>query len=927
MHELAWWTILAIGAGVFMAWLEQGGAPCIYCPPVAVAVAFLLRMGWGVWPIVLAVEMLTEWLLSGRPPSHAFGIALGVTAECLLGLWILQRSGFRRALRSGPGIALWMAMVSLLPSAVGATLRVAVDGLTDPGFVLGSEVWALWWLSDAAVLATLLPFAFTRLGWTERLPSAGRSAIVEEAALLVFATAAGLSHVIAGTEWGGLVMPRLLLGSIPVLWAASRLGFGAAGRVIALLAITTFVGIRIHPDDLANGAGFVPRMLVLQGNLVLVALVGVALANLFEADRRHRGRQVQLAGELEQQVARTREAERSGRTGSWECELDGSGMLWSDELFVLCRMPADQTRPSLESLQRHMVPSSRELLAGALREFQAGAPRFVATVQFQWEDGTRSWHATRWERVDVGGRPRLIVTHADITDLVERRQTAEQLATVVSSSAEAIVTVDPQLRIREWNASAERMFGWSGAQARGRSFLELVPEDERDEQRVRLERVFRDGFTDLRTVGLSAPGRRPTRTRTRVSPVLDPSGAIAEGAILCGDLTRETELEHQLQQAQKMEVMGRLTGSIAHDFNNMLTAIQGFSELLRARVTTDPVAAAEADQILLAARRATALTQRLLDFSRRRPRVESDLEVDASLHHLVPLLRRLLGDGLELDFRPAAGAAHVRMDETQFEQILLNLVVNARDAMPFGGRLTVETARLGPDDRRAAADPGVPAASCVRLTVRDTGIGMDAMTREHIFEPFFTTKDEGRGTGLGLSTVLSIVQAVHGAIRVSSAAGEGTSFAIFLPEVMAGVAPVVAAHEPAMVASGSGRVLVVEDEPLVLEFLVACLEPVGYVVERATSAEQALERLGPDAMRFDVVITDVVLPHMSGLEFGRQLKRRRPELPILFLSGHGESLRDLDPPGPLLSKPFPRERLLTVLEELLANVPVERSTR
>ena len=918
---------MAVGSGVFMAWLEQGGAPCIYCTPVAVAVAFLLRMGWGVWPIVLAVEMLTEWLLSGRPPSHAFGIALGVTAECLLAWWMLQRPGFRRSLRSGPGLALWMAMVSLLPSAVGATLRVAVDGLTDPGFVLSAEVWALWWLSDAAVLVTLLPFAFTRLGWTERLPSAGRMAVGEEAALLAFATAIGLSHVIAGTEWGGLVMPRLLLGSIPVLWAATRLGFGSAARVIALLAVTTFIGIRIHPDDLANGAGFVPRMLVLQGNLVLVSLVGVALANLFEADRRNRGRQVQLAVELEHQVSRTREAERSGRTGSWECELDGSGMTWSDELFVLCRMPADRTWPSLETLQRHMVPSSRELLQGALREFQAGAPRFVATVQFQWEDGTRGWHATRWERVNVGGKPRLIVTHADITDLVERRQTAEQLAAVVSSSAEAIVTVDPQFRIRDWNASAERMFGWTGAQARGRSFLELVPEDERDEQRARLERVFREGFTDLRTVSLSAPGRRPIRTRTRVSPVLDPSGAIAEAAILCGDLTRETELEHQLQQAQKMEVMGRLTGSIAHDFNNMLTAIQGFSELLRSRVTADPLAAAEADQILHAARRATALTQRLLDFSRRRPRVEAELEVDATLSHLMPLFRRLLGDGLMLDYRPAAGSAHVRMDETQFEQILLNLIVNGRDAMPFGGRLSIETARLGPDARRAAADPGVPAASCVRITVTDTGIGMDAMTREHIFEPFFTTKDEGRGTGLGLSTVLSLVQAAQGAIRVKSAAGEGTSFAIFLPEVAAVATRVPTTTETVEVAAGAGRVLVVEDEPLVLDFLVACLEPVGYVVKRATSAEQALERLQHDATPFDAVITDVVLPHMSGLELGRQLKRQRPDMPILFLSGHGESLREVAPPGPLLAKPFPREKLLALLGEMLASADLERSTR
>jgi PAS domain S-box-containing protein len=477
--------------------------------------------------------------------------------------------------------------------------------------------------------------------------------------------------------------------------------------------------------------------------------------------------------------------------------------------------------------------------------------------------------------------------------------------------------VDRGHRIRTWNASAERLFGWSAEDAIGRSFMELVPESRRAVKMGRLHRAFEGERLEIEFGELRSADGRTLHLSMSFSPVRDASGAIVEAAILCGDLSRQRELEDQLLQAQKMEVVGRLAGGIAHDFNNMLTAILGFSELLRPRVAQDAEATQSVEQVVLAAERASSLTQRLLAFSRRRPRAAEHLDVDQMLQRLVPLFRRLLGEDLELEVRSRAPGAHVVMDPTQFEQVLLNLVINARDAMPLGGRIVIETKRLPDDPARPALDPGLPGGATVLIRVTDTGVGMDAATRARIFEPFFTTKEAGRGTGLGLSTVLAIVQEMHGAIRVQSAPGQGTSFSVHLPESETAMsAPTVRSGPPGAI-EGAERVLVVEDEPLVRDFLVACLGSSGYQVEVAGSAEQALEWALERELPFDLLVSDIVLPRLSGVELAGRLREVRLALPVLFLSGYGEALFEGRLPGQLLSKPFTRDSLLAAVREVL----------
>ncbi|MEY4375130.1 MAG: hypothetical protein RL760_1297, partial [Candidatus Eisenbacteria bacterium] len=315
--------------------------------------------------------------------------------------------------------------------------------------------------------------------------------------------------------------------------------------------------------------------------------------------------------------------------------------------------------------------------------------------------------------------------------------------------------------------------------------------------------------------------------------------------------------------------------------------------------------------------RATALTQRLLAFSRPGSGRSERFALDPALQQLEPLLRRLLGEGTDLVLDLRSAGAWVKLDTTQFEQVLLNLVVNARDAMPFGGHIRLETRRMSEGLLRLAGPAMGSAGPGVCIRVMDTGEGMDDATRERIFEPFFTTKDSGRGTGLGLSTVLAIVQEGGGAISVQSTPGEGTCFTVQLPEVEPGAIAHPHASVPRLADGHGERILVVEDEPLVRELMLAALGPAGYRVEAVGSAELALERILADEVGYALVVSDVMLPRMTGIELARQLHQRRPMLPLLLLSGHGEAVREARLTVPFLTKPFGNDELLEMIARLI----------
>jgi two-component system, cell cycle sensor histidine kinase and response regulator CckA len=411
----------------------------------------------------------------------------------------------------------------------------------------------------------------------------------------------------------------------------------------------------------------------------------------------------------------------------------------------------------------------------------------------------------------------------------------------------------------------------------------------------------------------------PIRVRLSGATVDESTPGTPVVEVIVEDVTERHRLQDQLRQAQKMESIGHLAGGIAHDFNNLLTTILGYSELLTEQIGPDVQTGRDLREIMNAAQRASALTRQLLAFSRRQVLTLSAVDLNKVIASLGAMLRRLSGDRITVRTALAGRLRPVKADATQLEQVLINLAVNARDAMPEGGTLTIETHDADLDAAAAAARGAKPGAYAL-LSVRDTGMGMNREIQDRIFEPFFTTKDLGRGTGLGLAAVHGIVHQLGGHVSVESEPGQGTAFHIYLPETSQAV-PAESAHPAVMSAPGNETILLVEDEDAVRGFVKTVLERFGYRVLDAPDAESALALIDTLNSRIDLLLTDVILPKMDGPELARRMTADRPATRVLFMSGYPERMAAadgiLEPGLELLEKPFTAQAILTRVRDLL----------
>jgi signal transduction histidine kinase/ligand-binding sensor domain-containing protein/CheY-like chemotaxis protein len=398
-------------------------------------------------------------------------------------------------------------------------------------------------------------------------------------------------------------------------------------------------------------------------------------------------------------------------------------------------------------------------------------------------------------------------------------------------------------------------------------------------------------------------------------------------AQLQADVAERRRLEEQLAQVQKLESIGRLAGGVAHDLNNVLTVVLSYSDLLDTGLGPTHPLQAQLRQIRKAAERASNLTHRLLAFARQQvvePRVINLSELSLSLDGM---LRRLIGEDVELVTVASSGLWSVKADPHQIEQVLVNLVVNARDAMPTGGKLTIETANASVTEDDVRRTPTLTPGEYVRMTVSDTGVGMDEHVKKHLFEPFFTTKEMGKGTGLGLATCYGIVQQLGGVITVQTERGRGTTFTVYLPKVDQPATPTPKSDEQ-VIPRGTETVLLVEDEPLVRQIAESALLGQGYHVLQAENGEEALRVAAAHGKYIALVLTDVVMPRMGGRELTEQLRARRPGIRVLYMSGYAASTIDeqdvIEPGTAFLRKPFTLADMLRKVREVLDEVPVGR---
>ena len=506
---------------------------------------------------------------------------------------------------------------------------------------------------------------------------------------------------------------------------------------------------------------------------------------------------------------------------------------------------------------------------------------------------------------------------------------AVRLAAIVESSEEAIVSKTLDGTIMSWNAAAERIFGYSAAEMVGSSVYLLIPPELHVKERDILARVARgEHVAHFETTRLRRDGNRIAISLS-ISPIRDSSGSIIGTSSIKRDITERKQAEEALRQASKMEALGVLASGLAHDFNNQLHALSGFAHFIARDTGLGAAGRQDLMEIQKTIERMASLTRQLLAFARQQMLSPETLDLNTAVDDTLPMLRRLIGSDLTINSSLGQGPRWVRVDRAQLVQVLLNLAINARDAMPAGGQLSILTQTLEVSPGQVFDRLGVPVEPGVyaELTVSDSGQGILPEHLPHIFEPFYTTKEVGQGTGLGLATVEGIVSQSGGRLQIASAVGRGTTFRILLP-LTAEPAPTTGQGSPAPARARSrARLLVVDDEDSVRAVVARVLQGEGYEVLGAQHGEEALNYVEQLGGSVDLVITDLVMPVMGGRELTAELRRRYPNLSVVWMSGHPHEaeLHSADQTTDLafLQKPIPTR----VLSETIAQVFQQRRLR
>ncbi len=891
-------ALYVVGALAGYAFMLRPAGMVVVWPPAGLLLGLLLIHERRLWPLLLAGGLAGNAiadLWQGSATSTVILAALANNGEAVFCAWVITTiAGARPTMRSLRDVAALIVGSVLVANAVssvfGAVVLMHGSGMT---FWTG---WYVWWTGDG--LGQLL-FAPLVLALTDKR-SWWRGRATES--VLLFA-------VVALVAWGvttdepqpgqALTMSPYLLFPFMLL-ASIRLGpEGAASANVIVAGVILWFGSSATGLFGRDGYSATDQVLQAWSFIGVAAATSLAVAAVLaervdvEARlRRSEDRLNQIGQNISEVVWIAEAGLRRVEYVSWAFER-----VWgrsSDELYRTPRL-----------FFRTIHPEDQAQMRAVFRAARTGPPAtFTHEYRITRPDGEVRWIADRgYPLPRKGDEPQLYVGIArDVTERHQAQARLEMLAQALESTSELVSVTDPEDRFTFVNQAFLRTYGFDLPDVIGQTPALLLGSggDAELSSRIReasrttgwngiIKNYHRDG-TEL-TIELST------------SPVRTSTGELVALLGVGRDITTRLALEAELRQAQKMEAVGQLAGGVAHDFNNLLTVILGYARMLLDGPPTPSGWRSDIGEIHAAATRAAQLTSQLLTFSRRQPLSPRVIDLAETIVGLIPMIRRLIGEDLHVTFTRPDGPLAVHADPAQAEQVIINLCVNARDAMPDGGELMLAVERNEMSGRPR-----------VVLRVQDSGVGMDPVIQRRIFEPFFTTKPTGKGTGLGLSTVFGIVKGLEGTIDVLSAPGAGTTFVIDLPAAE----DLPEAEEPARCAAirgGHEAVLVVEDELAIRQLVGQVLESCGYTVYSAGTPSEALEALNEDEHPLDLLITDIRMPGGSGISLAATFREVLPALRVLFISGYSDVRPD--PAEYLLSKPFDGPTLARAVRKVL----------
>ncbi|MBI9019722.1 MAG: PAS domain S-box protein [Verrucomicrobia bacterium] len=628
---------------------------------------------------------------------------------------------------------------------------------------------------------------------------------------------------------------------------------------------------------------------------------------------------------LREREAALSEAQRLAHIGSWALDISTGSLMWSDEIYRIFNLDPGSFEPTYEFFLSAVHPNDRELVDAAYAESLKNKTRYEVVHRLLLSDGSVK-HVREQGKTDYNEDGTPLKSIGTIQDITERKRVAEQmerLMAAINQVAEVVLITDVKGAIQYVNPAFEKVTGYSREEALGQNPRILKSGEQDAAFYKKLWATLLRGETWSGLFVNRKKGGTFYTEEAMISPVKDADGQIVNFVAVKRDVTSELKIEEQLRQSQKMESIGQLVGGVAHDFNNLLQIINGYADITRASLEPGHAAIASIEEVSKAGLRAKDLVKQLLAFSRQQVIDPKELDLNKEIETSREIFGHLLGENIRIKFVAGKDLGMVFSDRGQIHQMLINLCVNARDAMPGGGALTLKTENvlIAPEDLKACGltRPG----RYVLLSVADTGCGMDKQTCEKIFDPFFTTKEVGKGTGLGLSTVYGIVKQNEGHIAVCSEPGQGAVFKIYLPvsqPIPAGIINSIIKND-ASAEGGLETILVVEDDALVLKLATLILSGAGYTVVTAKDGVEAVRVFEERADEIDLVMMDVVMPRMGGKEAMGKILKKRPALRHLFTSGyspgagHNDFIKEKS--LHLMSKPYQAEALLQKIREVL----------